>query len=158
MSRAVFSNGQWLSKSRRGFTAVELIIVVAIFAISAAVSLPFAARFQQSQTLGTLQEQIAHTLRRAQHRAVTGERDSAWGVKFQPGEYVLYAGNSYANRLPALDDSHSVAPSYTFSGMSEVTFRKIWGSTMTGGTLTISGGSAGAKHIQINTAGSISLP
>lgn len=142
---------------RRGFTTVELMIVIAVFAISAAVSLPFAARFQQSQTLGTLQEDVAHTLRQAQHRAVMGERDSAWGVKFQTGSYILYAGNSYADRVSSFDERHTTEATYTFSGLSEVTFRKIWGDVITGGTLMISDGSAGAKRIQVNSAGGISL-
>ena len=143
---------------RGGFTLVELIIVISIFAVCSAVTLPFLARFQQSQNLDTLRQGIASTMRRAQQRAVAGERDSAWGVHVGTGTYILYSGSSYAARTTALDEQHSVATVFTFSGLSDVLFRKVWGSAMTGGTLTIGQGSAGTKTIQVTTAGAITLP
>ena len=145
-------------RAKAGFTVLELILVIAIFAIAVASVLPFLAKFQQTQTLSTVHENIVQSLRRAQHRAVIGERDSAWGVRFLSGSYVLYAGNSYAGRTTGLDERHTVAAVYSFAGRTEITFRKLGGSAMTGGTLTINGGAGGVKTIQVNSVGKISTP
>jgi prepilin-type N-terminal cleavage/methylation domain-containing protein len=142
---------------RPAFTALELILVLAIFAITAGATLPFLGHFQTTGTLKTHGQDIVQTLRRAQHRAAMGQRDKAWGVYFTSGQYVLYAGNSYAGRDSDFDESHTVGSAYSFTGSGELTFRKLTGAAMTGGTVTVTHGDAGSKSVDVSAAGSISL-
>ena len=142
---------------RPGFTALELILVLAIFVVTAGVTLPFLGKFRTSETLETHAQEIVQTLRRAQHKSLAGQRDSAWGVQFQAGEYILFAGTSYATRNTAFDESHKVTGNFTFSGSGELVFRKISGAAMTGGTVTLAHTDAGSRSVEVNSAGAISL-
>ena len=134
---------------RPAFTAIELILVLSIFVITAGMTLPFLGKFQTSETLETHGQDIVQTLRRAQHRAGSGQRDKAWGVYFTSGQYVLYAGNSYVGRDSVFDEKHKVASAYSFSGSGELTFHKLTGAAMTGGTIIITHSDAGSKMIEV---------
>lgn len=143
---------------RRGFTAVELLIVLAIFVISAATTLPFLGMFREAETLSSISEDVAQTLRRAQHRAMSGQRERPWGVKFGEGHFILFGGASFARRLPALDELHRVPPTYTFSGLAEIAFTPLTGMPMQGsGTVTISHPDGGSKRVEVNAVGAIFL-
>lgn len=142
-----------------GFTLVELLVVVAIFAIAAASLIPFSGNFVPTQTLKSYRIDVVDALRRAQHRSVTGERDSAWGVKFHTGSYVLFAGPSYAARDATHDAQRSLLDGYAFSGLSEATFARGTGEPGSGGTIFIThGASGGQEEIYLNARGAVSLP
>jgi prepilin-type N-terminal cleavage/methylation domain-containing protein len=143
---------------RPGFTALELIVVLAIFALASATVLPFVGRFQQSQTIKTHTQNVVQVLRRAQNRAMLGERDSAWGVKFQTGAYILYAGSHYVGRNFRFDETHAIASAFSFGGFSEVTFTKGLGTPVAAGTLTITHANGQFQPITIGSGGSISNP
>lgn len=147
-------------RSRKGFTLVELLIVVAIFALAASSLLPFSGKYVPRQTLAAYRLDVIDTLRRAQHQAVSYERNSAWGVKFHAtGSYVLFAGNSYAARTTTYDKTRTLLSSYTFAGLSEVVFARGTGETATGGTIYIIHADSGLEaQIDINARGVISPP
>ena len=157
MSPAVLSSDRLQRCGRPAFTAIELIITVAIFVITASVAFPFLGSFQQTETMETLSQEVVQILQRARHRAAAGQRDSAWGASFQTGSYILYAGGSYATRNTAFDEQHTVASAYTFSGASEITFEKFSGRASAAGTVTITNPVAGSKSVVVNSAGAISL-
>ena len=136
---------------------VEVIVVMAVFAVTISVAFPFLGRFQQTVSLDTVTQEVTHTLRRARHRAMTGQRDSAWGVQILSESYILYAGNSYATRSSNFDELHVPRGSYSFSEISDVRFEKISGRTLGPFTITVSHALGGTGTILINTAGGIFL-
>ena len=157
MSREASSSFRLPQCGRSGFTVIELIVVVAIFVITVSVAFPFLGKFQRSETLETLGQDVVQVLRRAQHRAITGERDRAWGVSFQAGSYILFAGTSYATRDMAFDEQHTVVGAFTFSGASEITFEKFSGRASTAGTVTIAHSGGETRSVNVNSAGAIFL-
>jgi len=125
--------------------------------LTVAVSLPFAGGFQSASILRSAEDDVVQTLRRAQHRAVTGTQDSAWGVHFLGARFTLYAGDSYDDRNPDLDEVHTPKGSPTFYGASEITFAKLKGTAYPSGTITISHSVGGVTVVVVNAAGRITV-
>src|SRR3989338_11284164 len=136
-------NGNFFSPRRYGFTLVELLIVIAIFTVIAAFSIPFAQTLQSSSDAKTHADVVLTMLRRAHDLSVTGRNASGWGVYFDSGtaSVILYRGNSYVARDTAFDEIYSLPPTLTVSPSfgSDVSFGAYSGLPTTAGTVTISG-------------------
>ncbi len=142
--------------SQGGFTIIELLLVMAVFAIAAATTLPFLGSFQEQETIDAVTANISRNLRTAQQMAMAGEHDSSWGVRFGHGTYTIYAGKSYDSRQPALDRRHAFPLAFTFSGPDEVNFAEGTGETTTGSGVLLIGTPGGLlSSISINMAGAV---
>jgi prepilin-type N-terminal cleavage/methylation domain-containing protein len=144
-----------LARRRSGFTVLEVLIVIAIASLMMTAAIPFVGRFQQSETVQSLAEDIVHTLVRAQNRAMTGDGRMRWGVRFLSGSYVMYAGNSYTTRLTARDETHALSIDPSVSGRREYTFETVFGRPVQSGSLIISHAQGGTITIDINGHGGI---
>lgn len=67
-------------KPSSGFTLVELLLVVSIITILAAVSLPAFSGFQKSQTLNDSAKKLKSDLRYIQNKSLSSVNGKAWGV------------------------------------------------------------------------------
>jgi len=137
-----------------GFTLIEILIVIAIMAVLAALTIPVGVNFFVSQQLDTVVDEVMQVLRRAQLKGMTQERDSDWGIRFNSDTYVLFKGSSFASRDPVFDEDFDLAGGITTSGISEVVFAKFSGVPNVIGTITISQGSK-SKAIDVNAVGKI---
>jgi prepilin-type N-terminal cleavage/methylation domain-containing protein len=72
----------------RGFTLVELLVVVGIISVMAAVSLPNITAFVQSSRIRSAQDQVAGAIQRARSRAIA--LNSQWGVSFVIESAAVY--------------------------------------------------------------------
>lgn len=140
--------------SLTGFTLVELMIVIAILALLIAGAVPLAVNFYNLRNLDVQEQHIVQALRRAQLKAMSGEADSAFGVYIVPGQYVLFKGDSYATRDPAYDEVFNLPANLSVSGLSEVVFSKLNGTTTNTGNITLTIGNR-TKVININEMGRI---
>lgn len=142
--------------NRPAFTIIELIIVLAIFAIAAATTLPFLGRFQQSESLLTITQDVTHALRTAQQKAMAGEYGSNWGVRFENGAYILYAGPNFQERQKQFDRRHGTPRTLHFIGNHDVNFQEGTGVPTSGtGVLLLQPPEGTGSHITINTVGGI---
>jgi prepilin-type N-terminal cleavage/methylation domain-containing protein len=130
----------------RGFTLLELIIVIALIVPLAAMGIPVYTHFQIQSQLDSTTHEIVHTLRTAQQKARAGEQNRSWGVSFTASSYTEYAdGDS------SFDVSTSLPSSIHLSGLSAVTFDRLTGETTNTGTITVSANSINKSHtISIN--------
>lgn len=131
--------------------------MIAIAAMIAAAAVPFIGKFQQTQTLKSLSEDIMHTLILAQSNAVNGDQRSRWGVRILSGTYVMYAGASYATRLPARDEAHEILIPITARNQKEFTFEGTHGRAVRSGILQLTDPQLNTVKIQANALGGISL-
>lgn len=116
---------------KHSFSLIEIILIVAIIAIILGLGLPFYVRFQRSHQLNTTTQEIAQTLRRAWHKAVSQEQDQKWGVYFsnRDKKYVLF-NQSY----PSQHDEEFSLPADLSLNSSQgdvfnVAFEKLFGNT-----------------------------
>jgi prepilin-type N-terminal cleavage/methylation domain-containing protein len=145
-----------LSMNQKGFTLIELIIVLTISAILFSIvgSLSVAA-FPRTQ-LSIESAIVLQTVRRAQSKAITGTKDETWGVKFNASQMVLFAGDTYAARVTALDQAHSFPEDLVLSGLTEVLFSARTGTPSTTGDIVLTQGSTGKTiTLNLNAAGKI---
>ncbi|MFH1536801.1 MAG: prepilin-type N-terminal cleavage/methylation domain-containing protein, partial [Patescibacteria group bacterium] len=68
--------------NNKGVSLVELLLVVALIAIIASLSVPFYRSFQIEEQLDTASKDILQVLREAQNKSITAQEDSVWGVHF----------------------------------------------------------------------------
>ncbi len=143
---------------RSGFSIIELVIVIALTAAVFAMTSPFLTSFRSVQTLRTVSDDVFRTMVVARHRSQSNERNTTWGVKMLSNAYVLYAGDSYANRNAAFDESQQISPQFQFGGLSEVSFLGSTGKPLVSGTITITQTpSNSVKTITVNSAGGLTL-
>lgn len=86
----------------KGFTIIEIIIVIAIIAVLFGTGFLRLLDYRQHQTLNSTKQSIVAILRDAQNRSISQESGARWGVHFEnpPGTannfYELFSGASYS--------------------------------------------------------------
>jgi prepilin-type N-terminal cleavage/methylation domain-containing protein len=126
-------------KFKRGFSLLELLLVIAIAAGIFAFSTPFTLNFYRTQLVDEAQSNLIDALGRARHDAVLQKNDSNFGVHIVAGSYTIFQGNSYAEegRDTTQDEVFPVADNITFTGLSDIIFSKLTGSPNATGTINI---------------------
>lgn len=124
--------------TQKGFTLIEVILVVAIILIIGTMSSAFYARFILQNGAINTQDQLVQSLRKAQLYAMLSRKSntSGWGVSYGSNTITVYQGPNYTGRTTSLDETFSVNPSVTVSGLTDINFARISG-TPTPSTLTI---------------------
>ena|SRR3990167_9711247 len=142
-------------KNDRGLILLEVLLSLAVIAILAGLSYPFATTMLKKNDLDTATNIIAQTLRRAQILSQAVDGDISWGVKVQSGSINLFKGTGYTLRDSNFDETFEVPSTISFSGVSEVVFNKFSGDPQITGTINLSGGSD-TSSVSINDKGTIS--
>jgi type II secretory pathway pseudopilin PulG len=106
----------------KGFTLIEVILVVALVIAVAAVALPSPARFVFSQQVDVVVDELSGSFRKAQSYSMAGKVGSSWGVSVRDGRIILFQGSSYAGRDAAYDESYAIPQRVEVSGVDEVIF------------------------------------
>lgn len=118
-------------KMKKAFTLVELLISIAILIIIFSFSSPFLLRFNNSQELGSVAEEMVSVLRKTQEKSINAEMDFSWGVDFSnQGGYVIFNDNGkfedYAiNEQIILKTSSTTVKFEKLSGQIEKDFEII---------------------------------
>lgn len=141
-------------KNVRGFTILELLLVIASIAVIAGFSLPLWRNLQIKNDLDISVITIAQSLRRAQILSQAVDADIGWGLRVQSGSITLFQGNTYATRNTNFDETFTLQSTITPSGLSEIDYVKFTGLPGTTGTITLTTES-NSKTITINSKGMI---
>lgn len=153
----------------RGFTTVELLVVIAVMAVIAAtVSLPLAT-MQTSAGLTGAVDVVVDGLRRAQLQAASGYQGvSSWGIHLSDSatctlpanQFYVYAGSVFSSASDTTDvvdlpDSAQVT-ALSLGGGCDVRFARFSGQTSNVGTVTITTPNGQPKDVSINSYGRVS--
>lgn len=144
----------YVFSSAKGITLFEVIITIAIFALLIGLSSPFAINLYQEREFDVHFQSIVQSLKRAQLRAMAGERESSFGIYFEPHQYVLFKGDSYAERDTDFDELFELPDDFSISGISEFVFSRIKGIPSDRGDITLTSGDKSGT-ININEIGMI---
>lgn len=140
----------------KGFTLVELVIVLAIMLLLSAVVGSLASNTLPKSQLSSEVALVADTLRRAQALTIAGKHDLAWGVHFTSSTMTLFAGTSYAVRDTQYDEIHVFPDGLAVSGLTDVVFTAIHGTTPDVGTITLtSGATSETRSVTVDAQGLI---
>ena len=144
----------------KGFTLVEMILVVALIGIVAGLSVPFLQSFGVSSNLYTHSDTILKTLRKARQQSIVGQNLASWGVYFDTSvnDLIFYQGDSYASRDTSFDlvVDFSEATSFTTDFSDDINFSIFSGLPSVSGVI-IMASTYGSEIISISSEGLIQL-
>lgn len=127
--------------SRKGFTLIEITVVFGVLILIGAVSIASFANSRNIRELTINGQNILSVLRLAQSKALGGENNTTWGVRFEQTRYILFSGSSFAGSptttVYTLPPNLEIVDILLAGGGQEVLFKKITGGTDQGGNLTL---------------------
>jgi prepilin-type N-terminal cleavage/methylation domain-containing protein len=138
--------------NEKGFTLIELILVIGIITIVGFAAVPFYSRFFTQNAVANTTDQFAAELRKAQLYSMVGKQNGAWGVNYTTNLITLFQGNSFAARNTAFDEKFSVNSNITISGFTFVTFTHATGTPSATQSITILGNND-SRIITVNAQG-----
>lgn len=141
--------------AHKGFTAVETLLTLGIIAITAGVSAPLYRTYQLRSDLDTAIEQSKHALERAQVLARAGQNDSLWG--YAASEGILFQGEAFAIREPALDELYVIPGTVRVSGLTEVVFQRVSGEPIVTGDIVYEAGNGERRVISVTAEGTLGV-
>lgn len=124
-------------KERRGFTLLELVLSVALFAVLVGAGYPVYQSFASRADLNQATETVVHALRRTQLLARSGAGDSAWGLDIAPSRLVIFRGENYGIRDQAFDERFELSDNVMASGVLDVVFTRFSGEPIGVGAVTL---------------------
>jgi type II secretory pathway pseudopilin PulG len=141
-----------------GFTAIELILVIALISSSLAIVSPIYFSSKTKNDLRLSSEVLVDSLRRAQNLSMAVSDDSSWGVKIDDsvGMVTIFKGDSYSTREDVLDEEVCLSSNIYFSGTNEIVFSKFYGRPSFVGELSLRSRDGQFLFISINKLGVVS--
>jgi len=137
----------------RGFTLIEIVVVIAVMAALIGALVPLSARFKRQNDIQVVAETYAQALRRAQVLSQSMSGDSAWGVIAATGTVTLFKGSAYAARVAGYDELYPFATQFAATGTTEFDFAKFTGLPAAAGTTTFSFTGAASRSVYLNAKG-----
>jgi len=132
-------------KRSSGFTLFEVVIVIAILAVLAAIVIPDFFPFKKNSDLDNGVQEFVSVLRLAQNKTLSSEGNSQYGVYIDtgasPNQYILFKGASYASRIVSADQVYALQEMLEFynislGGGNEIVFDRLTGSSQETGSVS----------------------
>ena len=140
---------------QRGFTLIELILIVALMGILGALSSPFLSRFIAQNYLEDTTNKFVRTLRKAQNYSLSGKQSSTWGVHYADRELILFKGSFYGEDH-SFDETFDIPSTISVSDWSDIAFSKIRGQPSTNLTVILSS-NIKSKTVVVNAEGMVDV-
>ena len=147
----------------RGFSIIEILVVVAVAGMLASVCLYSFSKYRNSQTLKNAEDNVASLLDNARAETFSSDSSSQYGVHLQSSQAVFFIGATYnssasTNKVVAIDPSVTITGITLTGGGSDVIFNRLTGETADYGTITftLASDSTKTKVITISQTGLIS--
>lgn len=145
-------------KKEAGFTLIEMLVVIGIVIVVAFIVVPISVVQLQGNKLESETKKLKSSMHNQQQYAYSAREDSAYGIVFNSGNYVLYQGDSYATATVTetidLTNEVDIVQINFADSSSEVNFAKNEFRPSTTGNIVISDG-INSYTININSQGLI---
>ncbi|MES2953327.1 MAG: type II secretion system protein [Patescibacteria group bacterium] len=127
---------------KRGFTAVEILVVVAVLGIIAAIVITPFGGYRANTLLDSTASQALALLSAARTRTLASRGGMRHGVHLEAGALILFAGDTYqagaaTNEPYTLDDAVEVASITLSGGGSDILFERLTGKTSKSGSFVV---------------------
>ncbi len=142
------------NKKEFGFTLVEILVTISIFALIAAFSVFASFDYYRSYALRSERYNLVSLLQKARGQAQANINQQKHGIHFDSGGFTLFEGNAYVAGAPsnAFFSSNGIV---THSGPSDIIFDQLTAGT-SGGNITLHDGTHPDVIISINNEAKIS--
>lgn len=123
-----------LNHPPKGFTLIEVLVVIAIFLIIGVLAAPGFRYFQYRTSLDNDAARVINVLRLAQNKTLAAEKDNNYGVHLENKKYVLFAGALYSP-TSASNINYDLAAETEFyeinlnGGGNNIVFSRVSGAT-----------------------------
>ena len=120
---------------KKGFTIIEILLVVGLFGFLIGISIPVYSGFVDRANISNTSDLTQAALIRARKYAQIQKNNSSWGVRYQPGQIIVFAGESYDTRDTTLDEVTQIPDviSLDVTSNQEVVFEQVSGRPLTNG-------------------------
>ena len=150
-----------INSYKKGMTAVEILIVLAILGIIFAVVLPSFKTIKENQILKSTVSDVVSALDKARSNTLASVNSSNYGVYFESSQIVIFKGTSYSpsdvnNENISIMEPATISSINLIGGATEVYFNRLTGAPNKTGTVTISLSSL-SKIITISASGAVSM-
>lgn len=141
---------------KKGFTLIEILLVIGIASIIFAFSAPFALDFYRKQLVEEARSNIIEAFQKARNNAMLQKSDNSSGVSFNlvDNSIVIFEGSSTSTRNQDQDQAFPISGDISISGLTDVIFSKLTGLPSATGTITLIFGSI-SKGILVDNNGII---
>ncbi|MES2315660.1 MAG: GspH/FimT family pseudopilin [Patescibacteria group bacterium] len=149
---------------KKGISALEIMIVLGIIVILAAIIIPQFSSTRQNQLLKSATTDILSALDKARSQTLASVNSSEYGVHFQSDRVIIFAGTTYSAGASGNETITIITPAsisnVSLGGVSgssgDMYFNRLSGAPNTTGTVTVSNSSM-SKIITISATGAASL-
>ena len=136
----------------KGFTFIEVILMMALVLLIGTIAIPFYMRFAYSEGLPIVRDEIVQVLKQARLTTLLGKNDGPWGVAVRAGEIIFFQGDTYDTRNSRYDQSYPLSVQVQVSGADEVVFDRPEGTLGDPVTMVLSDGDT-VETLTINREG-----
>ncbi|MBD3300462.1 MAG: hypothetical protein GF347_03865 [Candidatus Moranbacteria bacterium] len=143
------------NRREKGITMLEIILVVALITLLAAVTSPVYVAYYTRNNLHLTAATIASGLRKAQTKSRAMQNDNPWSLYIEEGKIVIYEGSDYASRNSGFDEIYEIPDSISFSGDLDLNFSKLEGELNSNKNLSLINPDGKTMTMVINTKGTI---
>lgn len=150
-------------KIKKGFTLIEILVVLAISAVILSILLSFLNNFSRTQALDKDYLSVVSLIEQAKSASINSKQASQYGVYFASSSAVLFKGLSYistssSNQIYNLNSRVSISSlNFVGSSSNQVVFDRLTGYANASGTISISlqNSTSSDKIIRIYKTGTI---
>jgi prepilin-type N-terminal cleavage/methylation domain-containing protein len=128
---------------QRGFTFLEILIVVAIIFMLSALSMTVYSKLNRNQTLTKDVQAVEAILEQARSQALASKNSSVYGIHFASTSVTLFDGYTYNasdpdNHVYMLNPENVIWNATLTGGGLDVVFKRLTGETTQSGIVTLS--------------------
>lgn len=140
---------------KKGFSIIELLIVLGIIVLVSIVIFPAISKFKDTQTLKTSVEDVSSLIAKARVQTISGNEGRAFGVTIDASTktftlYTLSGGTKITRETTTLPSQITVSTTTT-----DIQFEKVTGEAVSSGTITLTNQSGLIRTITVSGIGTI---
>ncbi len=130
---------------KRGITAMELLVVIAVLAIIFAVALPQFSKIRENAVLKDAVNTVLSSIDKAKNQTIASLNSSEYGVRFESDKVIIFKGTAYSAGTSTNEVINITSPAsisnVTLAGASstfgEMYFNRIFNMPSATGTITV---------------------
>lgn len=131
-----------LHNNKNGFTLVEIVVAMAIFAIIISIAIVTGRSFSGTVNLSNSEKIIGTNLKAAKTRSINSLNDTNYGVHFESDHIIIFVGSAFdvddpTNEVIDLPDNVEVYDINLAEGGSDLLFSRLTGATNDFGVIKI---------------------